>query len=201
METQKMLYRSKRNRLLGGVCGGLAEYFRVDPVLVRMIAIVIGLLTGPVALVAYIVAWIVVPESRGGGSPDKGGRGVVDTKYEVESQEADSQGKGKTPQEPGAPPEEQKAKEPSGKPDGSLSSSPAEGEGDHASYDSSGTGESRNLFGYVLVAIGGVMLLERLAPWLGLTWSLSGAVRSYWPLMLVVLGVVLVMSSRRGERS
>lgn len=61
MEERKKLYRSIDERIVGGVCGGIAEYFRIDPVLVRIIFIllVFGAGTG---LLAYIIAWIIVPE-------------------------------------------------------------------------------------------------------------------------------------------
>ena len=56
------LYRSEKHRLLGGVCGGLAEYFNTDPVLVRVIFVLVTLLLGVLlGLVAYIVMWIIVP--------------------------------------------------------------------------------------------------------------------------------------------
>ncbi|HHY39416.1 MAG TPA: PspC domain-containing protein [Clostridia bacterium] len=202
---QKRLYRSRRNRLLGGVCGGIAEYFNVDPVLVRIIAIVIGLMTGPVGLVAYIVAWIIVPEPPLGKSPDKGDRSVIDTEYEVDSEKPDEKAhareEGEAPEEAGTSSDEKRVKEPSGNPNGSLGSPSVKGQGDETSDDSLGTTGARNIFGYILVVIGGVMLLDRLAPWLGFTWSVRGAVRSFWPLLLVVIGVALVMSSRRGEQS
>jgi len=59
----RKLYRSSHNRILAGVCGGLGEYFNVDPTLVRLIWVVFTLLYG-VGLLAYLVAWIVIPESR-----------------------------------------------------------------------------------------------------------------------------------------
>ncbi|MFP4528090.1 MAG: PspC domain-containing protein [Candidatus Kapaibacterium sp.] len=58
---QKRLYRSRRDRMIGGVAGGLAEYFDIDPVIVRIIFIITALGWG-VSLIAYIIMWIVVPE-------------------------------------------------------------------------------------------------------------------------------------------
>lgn len=57
------LMRSSRNRLIGGVCGGIAEYFNVDPTLVRIIAVILALLPGP-AVLAYLIAWIIIPLDR-----------------------------------------------------------------------------------------------------------------------------------------
>jgi phage shock protein C len=50
--------------MLGGVCGGLARYFGVDAVLVRLLAVVLTIVGGGIGLVAYLVAWIVVPKDR-----------------------------------------------------------------------------------------------------------------------------------------
>lgn len=57
----KRLFRSKSNRMLGGVCGGLGEYFGVDPTLVRLAWILLGF-AGGAGLLAYILAWVIVPE-------------------------------------------------------------------------------------------------------------------------------------------
>jgi phage shock protein C len=57
----KKLYRSKKNRKIAGVCGGIAEYFGIDPIIVRLIALILVLSAGG-GLIAYIIAWIVVPE-------------------------------------------------------------------------------------------------------------------------------------------
>ena len=58
----KRLFRSGRDRVLGGVCGGLGEYFEVDPVLVRVAWVLFSVLYGA-GLLAYIVAWIIVPRN------------------------------------------------------------------------------------------------------------------------------------------
>lgn len=59
----RRLHRSRTNRMLAGVCGGLAEHYGSDPTAVRLAAIVVGLFTGIVPMVVvYIVAAIVVPE-------------------------------------------------------------------------------------------------------------------------------------------
>lgn len=55
------LYRSRGDRMISGVCGGLAQYFAIDPVLVRVAFVALGIATG-VGLLAYIVLAIVVPE-------------------------------------------------------------------------------------------------------------------------------------------
>ncbi|WP_438318030.1 PspC domain-containing protein [Candidatus Caldatribacterium sp. SIUC1] len=62
---EKRLYRSRRDRILGGVCGGIAEYFGLDPSLVRIVAVLL-ILVGGGAILAYIIAWILIPEEPKG---------------------------------------------------------------------------------------------------------------------------------------
>lgn len=57
----KRLYRSRRDRMIGGVCGGLGEYLGIDPTIVRLLFILFGL-GGGSAILAYLILLIVVPE-------------------------------------------------------------------------------------------------------------------------------------------
>lgn len=61
MTEVKRLFRSKANRMLGGVCGGIAEYFALDPTLIRVLWAV-AILFGGAGLIAYIICWIMIPE-------------------------------------------------------------------------------------------------------------------------------------------
>lgn len=56
----KKLYRSTRNKWLGGVCGGLAEYFNKDPVLIRILWVVLAIISFGAGIIAYILFWIFV---------------------------------------------------------------------------------------------------------------------------------------------
>jgi phage shock protein C len=58
----KKLYRSGKDRIIGGVCGGLAEYFDVDVSLVRLAWIVFTMLGGS-GVLAYIIAWLIIPRN------------------------------------------------------------------------------------------------------------------------------------------
>ena len=59
----KKLYRSKDNRVIAGVCGGIGEYFNIDPTLIRLLWLLISVVSaGLGGLVAYIVAWVIIPE-------------------------------------------------------------------------------------------------------------------------------------------
>jgi phage shock protein C len=59
----KRLYRSIKDRVLGGVCAGLGSYFNIDPVLVRVVW-VISFFVGGVGLLAYLISWIIIPEEQ-----------------------------------------------------------------------------------------------------------------------------------------
>jgi phage shock protein PspC (stress-responsive transcriptional regulator) len=61
----KKLYRSTSQKMLGGVCGGLAEYFDVDVSMVRLIFAAVALVTAVLPMTFfYLIAWIVVPVER-----------------------------------------------------------------------------------------------------------------------------------------
>ena len=57
---KKRLYKSRKNKMIGGVCGGLAEYFKMDPTIVRIVAALLCLLKGA-GLIVYIIACLVMP--------------------------------------------------------------------------------------------------------------------------------------------
>ncbi len=59
--SEKKLYRSK-NKMLGGVCAGIAEYLEVDPTVIRLGCALVSLMAGA-GLIAYIVAWIIIPDN------------------------------------------------------------------------------------------------------------------------------------------
>ena len=53
-------YRDKSEGMIGGVCGGLAEYLNVDPTLIRLLLVLLAFAGGP-GIVAYLILWIIVP--------------------------------------------------------------------------------------------------------------------------------------------
>ena len=61
MSEYRKLYRSTRNRIISGVCGGLAEYFYIDPNLMRFLWIIFMCMGGS-GIVAYIICIFVIPE-------------------------------------------------------------------------------------------------------------------------------------------
>jgi phage shock protein C len=61
MAQTRKLYRSKTNRKLAGVCGGLAQYFNLDATLIRVLFVALAVLGGS-GLVIYLAMWILVPK-------------------------------------------------------------------------------------------------------------------------------------------
>ena len=60
MDPSRKLYRSRTNRKLAGVCGGLAEFFNLDPTLLRVLFVVLAVLGGS-GIIIYLAMWILVP--------------------------------------------------------------------------------------------------------------------------------------------
>jgi phage shock protein C len=106
----KKLYRSRTDSMIGGVCGGLAEYFDIDPAIVRLAAVLL-VFAGGAAIIAYIIAWIIIPqkpfaleekapakaEQGGASSPAEEKLGKVTEKIDqkLEALHRDEPGKGK----------------------------------------------------------------------------------------------------------
>jgi len=65
----KRLLRSRDDHLLGGVCGGLGQYFGVDPIIFRAVTVVLAVVGG-LAFIAYPILWIFVPRDDGTGNPE-----------------------------------------------------------------------------------------------------------------------------------
>jgi phage shock protein C len=65
MAQTRKLYRSRTDRKLAGVCGGLAQYFNLDATLIRVLFIVLAVLGGA-GLVIYLAMWIIVPNDPQG---------------------------------------------------------------------------------------------------------------------------------------
>jgi phage shock protein C len=62
-ESARRLYRNPNDKVIGGVCSGVANYFDIDPVIVRLVFAVLFLTAG-IGLVAYIIAWAIIPVAK-----------------------------------------------------------------------------------------------------------------------------------------
>lgn len=70
----KKLYRSKKNRWITGLCGGIGEYFDIDPIIIRIVAVLLEF--SIVGLIAYFLLSYFVPEQ-----PEKNGENVVEGEF------------------------------------------------------------------------------------------------------------------------
>ena len=61
----KRIYRSQEDKKIAGILGGLGELFDIDPTLLRLLFVFIGLATGVIPLVvAYLIGWIIIPRGK-----------------------------------------------------------------------------------------------------------------------------------------
>jgi phage shock protein C len=67
---ERRLTRSRTNRILGGVCAGLARYLGVDVILIRIAFVVLALAWGG-GVILYVIGWILIPEEEPGAPPDR----------------------------------------------------------------------------------------------------------------------------------
>lgn len=164
---EKRLHRSSRDRMLAGVCGGLGEYFDIDPVLVRIIFLVLVLLHG-FGIIAYIILWILMPkESEVGAPPSATIRSNIESMGEDVRSTFQRTSPG--PGQPSSPPA-------SGAPPPPV-----------ARRDASGA----YVLGIILVILGVILLLDNL----NLLWWFR--FDQYWPLILVAIGIALLLGRRR----
>jgi len=60
-EKTKKLYRSGKNHMLGGVCGGIGEYFSIDPTLIRLLWVLLTICSIGAGILVYLIAWVIIP--------------------------------------------------------------------------------------------------------------------------------------------
>ena len=158
---EKRLYRSRSNRIICGVCGGLGEYFGIDPVIVRVIFGLLVLANG-IGILAYIILAIIIPlESSKATTPEEVVRENVED-----------------------------IKETSGEIGREIRSTLAGDE--REATESAKTRRNRlNIIGIILVVVGILFLLGSF----NLLWWFHWG--NLWPLILVAIGIVLILSTRR----
>jgi len=173
--SERKLYRSRTDQMIGGVCGGIAAYFDLDPSIVRLLAVVLAIVGNAAVVIAYIVMWVVVPEE-----PLEGEAPVAPPAEEpspaaaLESPAPAASVAAAPAPEPHAAPEPPPAPQPAAAPP-----APAPPPAPHAHR---GTRSGLIWFGLVLIAIGASLLLDRLVPGLNL-WG-------FWPATLVGLFLI-----------
>ena len=169
----KKLYRSRDDRMIAGVCGGLADYFNVDSSLIRLGVLFIFLFQG-IGLIAYIIAWLVMSEE-----PVKDEYRMSDNYYiEVEKQQKkeNQQHKNKTDSDQKRnKDDDQKTKRESEK----------EYYQQYQNQNSAGSSNNRRkLFAVIMILVGSIFLIDIWIP--DLYWE------KYWPLILIAAGVLML---------
>lgn len=172
--SDKTLRRSRTDRMAGGVCAGIAEYFELDPTIVRLLAVLATLLSSGGALIAYIVLWAVVPEEP--GVPAEEGelmsedRGSAPT-TPVQTPPPPAPYQPAPPVEPAAAPVQVTPPLPASPPRPPVS-----------------RGRGSVWIGLALVFVGGVLLMQMFVPQVRL-WA-------FWPVVLIVWGLVVIFRPR-----
>lgn len=180
---ERKLYRSRHDRMLSGVCGGLAEYFAVDPTLVRVGVVLLGIVTDGGVLLAYLIMSVAVPEEPVGGVPAAaanfiGGVFVTDVN---ESVSRDSE----IPKAPDVVPTPESVSEPANAPS-VMPAAPAWAPPSHEEHQHrGGVG-----FGVVLIVVGALLLANQFFPGIDLS--------RLWPVVIIAVGVsALIKGVRR----
>ncbi len=158
---EKKLYRSRSDRMIWGVCGGLAKYFDIDPTIVRVIAVLLIFANG-LGILAYIILAIVVPLE---------GSKVITSKETVQENVEEMKG---TAGELGREIRSTLAGE--------------EGESEEVAKVRH---RRRNFLGIILIIVGIFFLLASFNLFWWFRWSYL------WPLLLVAIGVLIILSVRR----
>jgi phage shock protein C len=168
---ERRLYRSKHNRVLLGICGGMGEYFNIDPVIIRVIAIVLLIIGVFPAIIAYLILALIIPlegstYSTPGDNIRENINDLKDTgvgmgeEIRTAFQKTEEKSEGTQQPEPGTP---------------------------HPSYTN--TNRALWIVGLVIIAIGIFVLLNNFFGWL---W------RFLWPVALIAVGLlIIVLVTRR----
>jgi phage shock protein C len=163
------LYRSRRDRMLAGVAGGLAELWGADPSLVRVIWALLVIFTGGVALIVYIVMALVVPEE-----PDIAATGGAQA---FAGTAPPGSGEGWVP-----PADAQAAR---------LADREARAAARSAAGGDRNTFPAATILGGFLVILGGFFLAREFLPQIDFDW--------FWPLVIVGIGILLIVSAARRQ--
>lgn len=176
---EKRLYRSRSERVISGVCGGLAEYFEIDPTVVRAAVVVLGLVTQGGILIAYLIMAVVVPEEPASEPAAAPAVPLLATHPQSEEgftvTENDTREAPQMPQQAPAPP-----------PRASVAPSPPPYT---APVAPSARGTRGLWWGLALIVVGLILLADQFLPGVSL-WQ-------YWPLIIVAIGLATVI---RGVR-
>jgi phage shock protein C len=219
-KSMKKLYRSRRHRVIGGVASGLAQYLDVDITITRL-AIALMALIAPNVVLAYILAWIIIPEAP---------LSQTEPQVTVSQPRADATGAGPSIAGPGDGARQQAVRDLPPTADeiilnmegrehpgqtsstdegvqqtvntspGTVPTPPVESDPPGPGKESYGTerDNNRQFFGYVLIAIGILVLLKKHVPsfWLNMPIRF---IRTWWPAVIILAGLGLIFSALRRD--
>ena len=174
----RKLYRSSEDRAILGICGGIGEYLDIDPIIVRLIVVILTLL-GFSGLLFYIVAIFVIPESPEYRAVKDGTYQQTQTSYEYTynaSEEAYQTGEGTAPHydyEVG--------------PDGEVKKAPKKDLSDYG-RERKRSGNGGLILGLCLIALGAFIILEMFLPWIDTRLVLAIA--------LIVIGLAVILKRK-----
>lgn len=184
------LYRTRDDRILGGVAGGVADYFAIDPSVVRIVWAILALFSGGALLLLYIVMWVVIPEEPADASSATRETGST-TGAATASDAGSAAGVAAADAAPTGSPAAMSSPLPAS-PDWRTQRSMERARrraerraGRVGGHDSS----AGVIFGVVLVVLGGWFLLQEYIPELD-----AGRI---WPVILIVIGVVVLLGAIR----
>lgn len=179
----KKLYRSRDDRMIAGVCGGIAAYFNVDSTLIRLAVLAVFIFQG-VGLIAYLIAWFVMEEK-----PLRNEYRMPDDYYLSEKSEADFSA---------APDREAEAESAD-----AQAEPESEGENENrgrnqtaakkeAAFQNKGSedsdGQRRKILAVIIIIIGMIFLADIWIP--TLYWQ------KYWPLVLIAAGILMLKGQK-----
>ena len=169
----KKLYRSKNDRMIAGVCGGLADYFNVDSSLVRLAVLFIFLFQG-IGLIAYIIAWIVMSEE-----PVKNEYRMPDDYYIEDQKKQESKN-----QQQSYEADADQEKSENFNQENRTESEKEYYQRYHDQNNDNSNNNRRKLFAVIMILVGSIFLIDIWVP--DLYWE------RYWPLILIAAGALML---------
>ncbi len=178
----KRLHKSQTDRMIAGVCGGLAEYFDVDPVFMRLGFLLLAFLTG-IGFLLYPALWIVMPEES---SLDRPPREVVRENLDRMRGEAERLGEELKGTMGSSTPATGEGTEATSSVEGVTPATPSYADREPIYRHSHPSGDRQFIAGMVILLLGLLLLLQNL----NLFWWAS--FRHLWPLVLIAVGVFML---------
>lgn len=180
---ERTLYRSVDDRMIGGVCAGIADYFHLDPTVVRLIAVLAAALSGGGMIIVYLILWAAVPEQPASSEGVHAMSDDTNRAHTGASGEGSSSGAPTPPASPPYPPPAPPV-QPVHQSVPPVSPAPPQ-----APPRPPGTrGRGPIWIGLALVFIGVVLLAQMFVPGVRL-WE-------FWPVILIVWGLFVIFRPR-----